>query len=268
MKQHKKFLVWICNILAFVFIFSLVGCDRNGAADCKCNSLELEIKALQNLCEQLQNELSENEKSVAALKDELALLTAKVDNLAGKEPDFTEIAPLYTKNENYIEHIRFDHHEDSSVSFNGFVEYCQKELSDYHLYLLAPITDAYDFHPNRHRTYSVFLEETEGDIATNVIFYERLMMYSQILGSEFDASTKDGYVPWSIDLQIFLVPFEEQLPLSDIDLRFGKTDNDYWCNYINIYILDKCIATCFYRENAQISKKWFENYFKNFLIFI
>ena len=44
MKQHKKFLVWICNILAVVFVFSLVGCaPMDNGGDSSADTSDTEI---------------------------------------------------------------------------------------------------------------------------------------------------------------------------------------------------------------------------------
>ncbi len=101
-----------------------------------------------------------------------------------------------------------------------------------------------------------------------------LQIYDKEIGGYYDKKLywKDGWTNWSIKLEIICSTVNEK-PEGDYVLEFGKLENDgnyekyIFKNYINIYCGNVCVATCFYVEGVKIPLSWYENYFKNNLIY-
>ena|GEM_PF-3625976 len=224
---------------------------------------------LEKLYEDLQTKLEEIDVNYLKLQSEVDSLKNKIYNLTGNPMRFTESAPMFNLPNNYTLFANFDYHQDASVSFDGFMEYCKKEFgSEYNFYLLKPMFDSFDFHPNRTREYSVYVQEVVDDVPKNPLFYELTMIYSEVLGDgRFFRPDDDGYVPWSIELKTFFAPVDSLINTNTVYLRFGdNNDDEEWKEYINIYVGGVCIGTTYLRLNTYVSQRWIEQYYMEYLI--
>ncbi len=238
---------------------------------------DAKISALQTVCNELQAELEKISGENKELKQKIDLLNAQIDNLSGNPVTFTEETPNCTKRENEIEIVKFDHHSDATVSFDGFLRYCRENLKpDYECWLLSPIDHADDFHPNMTREYSVTAEKMENGVPVNPMICERIMMYSEVLGDgQAHPEGVDGSVPWSLYCDILISPVKNQSDSvnRDIRVKFGEIAGEDWDGYANLYIGNQQsepyytpLATCYYKTNAYVSEKWLLKYFENHFI--
>ena len=90
------------------------------------------------------------------------------------------------------------------------------------------------------------------------------------LGWKYDygIDDPDGTVRWNIAFNIIFAPVSEIGSSDEIAFEFGNNlSNDYGINsktYINIYVGEYCIATCYYREQVGVDLyvEWFQKYFE------
>ena len=204
MNKKLVFILIQCLILILFCCSCSPSVNKSNEYGEEIDKLNLRIGELQSRYEDLQNKLDDADKEIKESRqkqieyqNEIDLLKAKVANLSGATPKFTEQSPHF-QSEYYNEVIRFDHHNDANVSFNGFIRYCMNELSSYNLIFLAPIESEYDIHPNMYRSYAVLTDNRTTDSAP--IIYERLMMYSEVLGSndKLTPQQEDRYLGVSI----------------------------------------------------------------------
>lgn len=82
------------------------------------------------------------------------------------------------------------------------------------------------------------------------------------------AITLQGAFSDSINLLIYLVPVSKEINKTNIYLEFGIKNNPnyFGSKYINIYLDEECIGTCYYETNAFVSKNWFQRYFYEYLV--
>ena len=231
--------------------------------------LENQLGDLQSELETLKSALDQKQVDIEKLEEQIVLLEARLDNLRGEEPEFTEVAPIYTRNKNYIEYFNLETYGNPVVPFEQYAEYCRTNFSDFDLLLLTCIDHEYNSHPMMPKKYSVFCERIENDIPKNVVFFESFKMYSEVLGHANDYLVGEGDMISSVDFEIFIKPLKEIGLLSNLTLKFGEVQEDiYRKRYVNIYLAGECFATCFYEANVRISVKWFMEYFRNYFIFI
>ena len=253
----KRIMCVILVTLLVVSLFSFVGCSQ-------ITNNKKQIEDLQAKANLLQNKIN-------SLKSQLTIFDGNYIEYTAQSPD-VEQAPIYEMPEKYLTVAEFDHHEDSSVTFAGFLEYYQKEIKPKHdkdFYLIAPIASEIDDHPNMYRIYGVLAERFDEQQIVNPMIYERLMMYDIGLGDDFVfPNMGEGGVNNSINLLIYLVPVSKEINKTNIYLEFGiKTSNDYFGKkYINIYFGEECIGTCYYETNAFVSKNWFQRYFYEYIV--
>ena len=62
--------------------------------------LENQLGDLQSELETLKSALDQKQVDIEKLEEQIVLLEARLDNLRGEEPEFTEAAPIYTRNKN------------------------------------------------------------------------------------------------------------------------------------------------------------------------
>lgn len=297
MRFKKTFFILLSNILMIAFVsVSISYCFFSGIYNQQKQQLEYidqieeELKILQKKEDSLQNEILElgtqvenlrsrleffystldkNNEDINKLEEKITLLEARLENLRGKEPEFTETAPIYTRNKNYIEYFNLVSYGNPVVPFETYAEYCRTNFSECDLLLLTCIDHEYNCHPMMLKKYSVFCEKIENDIPKNVIFFEAFKMYSDVLGHTNDYLVGEGDMISSVDFEIFIKPLKEIGSLSSIILKFGEIQEDgYRKKYINIYLANECFATCFYEADVRVSIKWFADYFRNYFIFI
>ena len=277
--MNKKFI--LIPVLAILLFAGCVACSPQKTYDLEIQALQSQISELQSLCENLQNTLNnalgninDNQQMITEYQNELAeyqkemrLLNARVENLSMPVPEFTAESPGIPSNreKEYEDLVTFDHFHDATVSFDDFAQYCKNNYSDYNFLLLSPIESDYDFKPLMHRVYSVLSDKEETFFSP--IFYERLYMSSEILGYDGQSLPEvQGSLPYSINMEIYILPIEEPLFVPYIKLEFGEKDTGYYKNYVNLYSHNKCFATCYYKTFVpHVSRFWFENYFKYYL---
>lgn len=76
----------------------------------------------------------------------------------------------------------------------------------------------------------------------------------------------DGESNCNISFSIILCPVEKSIEGKNFILEFGNNYSGNMSNYVNIYIEESCIATCYYKTETSVSLNWFLDYFKNNLI--
>lgn len=262
--------VWkITAAVCLTTLFVCAGCAKPeyDALGKRLQALEEKLAAQEELVAEQERLLAEEKTARQALNDSLRaeteLLRAKVRNLAGKPVEFTAGAPVEVP-EQPIK-AAFDHYEDTSLTFQSFLDVYRREYKEQPIYLLAPIESEDDWHPLMHRSYEIY-----GD-GPNRYVSERLMMYSQVLDVE-NPPVKyqgEGGVKWSLDLRVTLFSNESlaEYSLDGLHLEFGENAEVYWNRYINLYAYHVRIGVCYYQTNAYVSAPWFEEYFYNHLIF-
>ena len=237
-------------------------------------ALQVELGRLREELTSLNGELAEQREYINELQEKVALLEARVENLISEKPEFVkfpETAPMYTRNENYVELFNLEKEGDPFAPFEEYFEYCQNNFSDLNFVLLTCINNEYNLHPLMYRKYSVLCESIENGIPKNVMFYQRFNMYSEVAGDKhhYWGNWGEGYMAESIDLEILIKPISKKVHINSINLYFGELKEDVRLKkYVNLYSLGECFATCFYKDLGHISINWFTEYFENYFVYI
>ncbi len=168
-------------------------------------------------------------------------------------PEFTEPKPGFT--DSYGEFIDyFDEH------------YAKEGLS---AYLLDPKFGISFVGPycRQERDFYIY-SELNGDKNQRYLFQESITVYDPDYFKEPDTDMVGGYY-WTVSMEYFTAPVTEQVSGNHYLLEFGESRKPYDPNterfykYINIYVGDICVGTCYYRENNHpVTAEWFENYFR------
>lgn len=266
----------ILLIFSLIITFTTTSCTsvsntdtEHGALSKQIEELQAAYEELQKLYEEVQNELNDSNSANLELQSQIDYLNNKIYNLTGTPVVFTAESPKVGKPEKHILFVEFNHRDDASISFEAFADYCEANFGLQNDFcLLKPIYDDYDFHPSRTRYYAVYVEGIVNGVPVNPFFEEQIMLYSGVLGDGgYQDPDDDGAVPWSIELKTFFVPIVDQIETNTIHLEFGNDSGDkYFPYYINIYIGNVCVGTSYYRVNTYISQRWFQSYYRSYLL--
>lgn len=147
--------------------------------------------------------------------------------------------------------------------YNNFSKYYFENLKGSNSYLLYRSNEKSTLNPYDEGNFGFYRERETGDL----ILQEAFDYYNKELGTKSDDG-KDGVKSVSIYLNIFIKPIEKTDD-SEIILEFGKLESSFYrCDkYINIYLGEKCFATCYYESKVTIRREWYENYLKTNLIY-
>ena len=250
----------------------------------KNSELENELNSQKS---QFEDELKKQEEKDRLLEELLAsyergreILKRKLDNYMGKEIEFTAQEPKFRHSlpDGRALKTFYGPETDSNEALEDcekLGEYITNELKqeyDCDFYLLKPQFECPNYIYIVNAVYDKSLDDVSGKIS-EIALFESFNIYDEALGDETWQQV-DYHAPylWSVSFTLHLktLPKEhEKNPeylKRNLSLEFGRcddTDWDYCRDYINIYVDDTCVGTCFYVTNAYISQTWFENYFKN-----
>lgn len=242
------------------------------------SDLTTELQALQASQEQQTAESEALRQQLQKQTDALTLMEKRLNNLMGVPIEYTAEAPVYLpRGEEFVYKSFTNHIDESYVPFIEFKNYLQNEFSiqyPFTFYFLNPGDDEGGWESHHRRKYYAITSESvpENDILTSPMIYEELMIYDEILGdsTEFQYEGLDGNVVWSIYLQLCFTSLPQDIPKEFhpiyLNLIFGKTNNEVWDKYFNIYVNQICIGTCYFQTTAYVSQTWFENYFYENLV--
>ena len=241
----KRITSLILVTMLVVSLFAFVGCSNT---------------------DEMQQKIEELQATINQMEDEIAFLETQIPKYDGNNIEFSAQSPIYKNPQSHTTVASFE-----QIHFEDFLEYYQKEIKPKHdndIYLLAPMAQGMDiYREEMYRTYSVLAESFDEQQIVNPMIYERLKMYAEGLG-EHVVSPSYKVTRWSIDLEIYLSPIAKGIKESNVYLEFGNNNqDDIWgTDYINIYLNEDCIGTCYYKTNTYVSKNWFERYFYEKLI--
>lgn len=185
------------------------------------------------------------------------------------EIKFTAVQPLYAYHPNtmqllvsYTNHAQTDDYD----SFGAFYAYYSKEYKDtvpYDFYLLKPgdgitgwLSDC---------LYKEFQIYKRTEVSDGSVIHEYMMLRDEELEntSSTNAEIEDGESNRNITLSVWSAPVPSTVTGLDYRLEFGNNNDDgNFANYINIYVNETCIATCYYDAVCVVTYGWFSRYFK------
>lgn len=185
---------------------------------------------------------------------------------------FTAIEPVYEYDSSMQSVVYYSNYakDDGYDSFNEFYNYYldeYKDLISYGFYLLQPGDNILGWLPDcLYKEFQIFKGADNSDYS---IVHEYIMLNDDELGNSksADSDIADGVSDHDIILSVFLAPVDETV--TDNNYRFEFGDNyseDDFSKYINIYVNETCIATCYYSTSCEITYTWFSGYFKKNLI--
>ena len=147
--------------------------------------------------------------------------------------------------------------------FKNFSEYYRENLTEDNAYLLYRDNENPPLTPYDEGSFSFYREKESGKLIMN----ESYDYYDSALGTK-PYKGKIPYNPVSLYLDIYIRAVDKA-DLNGLLLEFGKLENRFYSydKYINIYIGEECFATCYYNNQVNIPREWFENYFKTNLIY-
>lgn len=164
-------------------------------------------------------------------------------------------------------------------AYNEFIDYYNGEFKNSCLdkfYLLNPGYPQEGWGPYMNtRDFEIYTEEIKEDEAyVNTLVSESIMLYDRKIGSPYDSNhyhgepVLDGASHWTIYMRIFLFPIANELD-GEIRLEFGEYNSEKWRfdHYINLYIGETCLGTCYYDAAVEIPLSWYQNYFKTNLFY-
>lgn len=264
----------------------LAGCGESGALNdsleklnAQIEELNVQIKELKEKSERAELESQETEQKLQELEDQNAILKETCDNLMGKEIEYTEEKPMYefdredVRKEGNIasfDNMRCGEEEDS---FELFYDYYKEEIEgkrNLHFSILDPGNREKGWLPHLRRKAFDFYKKGE-DFLVN----EYMMIYREALGYPFGGSNLyyEGGTECSFVLNLYLAPIPDEILKSEyqigIGLKFGKIDEPktIFEQYMNLYLDDMCVGTCYFYTYRHISATWFQKFFiKNLLI--
>lgn len=165
-------------------------------------------------------------------------------------------------------HAKEDGYDAFSVFQTEFKDTFAYESSE-NIFLLNPGDDEYGWIPHyRPKSFSVYTKNANDNSLSNIVVIESMTIFDESLGAiNSNNQIQDGGYEWSLKI----VAIFGAIPSNDfntemISLEFGNNYNGDFTNYINLYLEQTCIGTCYYKENSTISNSWFENYFRKNLI--
>ena len=217
----------------------------------------------------------------------LALVTLMIGctfGVAGCEADdgieFTAEKPIYIYKYSPLENWEEIEEGEMRSTINGcdpikgfsfykdFSEYYVENLKGNKAYLLYRSNEIPPFTPDDKGTFGFYREKETGVL----ILEESYHLYDSELGTK----PFDGTIPYqsvSVYLDIFIKAIDG-IDLNELKLEFGKIDADKLeipfygpDKYINIYTGEICFATCYYNNHVTVPREWFENFFKENLIY-
>lgn len=232
------------------------------------NELTKQLDTLQKQSQDSNERADELFKQLNEKTQEIEILKASIDNLSGKPIEFTASKPIYGKDENRKIYASFNNDGEEPMNYQGFLEYCKKEIADKiedYFYCFEPLLDEYDNRPNRWKEFDILYDDIADGKFVNPVIREFYMMYTPVLGDVdniFDAGMYGG-VPQSLTMDLYLVPVPLGTSRYPIVLEFGNNGSGNLNQYINIYLDEFCMGTCYYEEFAYVSQNWFQCYFLN-----
>ncbi len=194
-------------------------------------------------------------------------------------PEFTAESPFYhatdfIQNNKIYKNFNYNELPPSTDPYEEFERYYKtqfKAVSDKQFYVLDLGEPCGDMATDRRRSCNIYGNLNTEEKLENPFLSQSVEIYDKELGGYYDKKLywKDGWTNWSIIFSIFCAPVEREAE-GELRLEFGTLNagtNWFYNNYVNIYIGNICTATCYYVEGVKIPLSWYENYFKNNLIY-
>lgn len=151
--------------------------------------------------------------------------------------------------------------------FDDCLEYYRteyKSTSSYEFYLLKPGDNNVNWLPDcLVKEFHIY----KGESGRTDTITEYIMLYDEKLQNlTANDDVPDGINNCNISLSIILCPVEKNIEGNNFTLEFGDNYSGNMSKYVNIFIGESCIATCYYKTEASVSFNWFLDYFKKNLI--
>lgn len=194
-------------------------------------------------------------------------------------PSFTAESPFYSatdfiQNNNIYKNFNYNELPPFTDPYEEFERYYKtqfKAVSDMQFYVLDLGEPCGDMATDRRRSCNIYGNLNTEEKLENPFLSQSVEIYDKELGGYHDKELywKDGWTNWSIIFSIFCAPVEREAE-GELRLEFGTLNagtNWFYNNYVNLYIGNICTATCYYVEGVKIPLTWYENYFKNNLIY-
>lgn len=184
--------------------------------------------------------------------------------------EFTADAPIYNYNElrGKNRYVYFENRkkEDYDI-YKDFTEYYESDIKDkidggvYFLYPADGITGWENGFLEI--SYSMFADGIENEKYVHPIITQYMSVNDTSLTHNIPDEILDGNTP-CITLEMVSGPISEFITDRDFKLEFGNNFDGVTNTYVNIYIDETCVGTCYYDENNfTVPYDWFVNYFKN-----
>lgn len=183
-----------------------------------------------------------------------------------KKIEYTAEQPIYsgrTAIEMEIQAEFSNYCKENYSAYKNFYDYCLSEFPN-GVYLLKPLKaeaeqTSWSAYPLP-QIYSIYKDKINNDILISESFtinYPKTNKKTHL----------DGETEYSIRVTIYM-PLTSDFNGDELTLEFGENYNyQDGQKYVNLYIEEKCIATCFYDISPNTRKKftykWFLNYFKD-----
>ena len=192
-------------------------------------------------------------------------------------PPMTETAPVVATRQNMdcYKEIEKDENHTSKTKYECFEEYYNGEFrqicEDKFYYINLTRVE-----PEQQKWFSIIgdfimiMVEKDSETQTslvNPVIYQNFEVYDYYVG---DSRDNGSIAPWTLDFNAYMLPVQGELPIEEMTLKFGKNNDrthiprDY---YINIYLGETCIGTCYFDTNVSISYEWFEDFFTRHLVY-
>jgi len=225
----KKLLCLCLTVLMLVCCFGFVGCDK----------------------EEVENINYTAERPII---DFVSDREYKDNETTGK----TETILLFKDRQNssiYEQATDFNKFEDLS-------EYYSNNMKGENFYLMRCGYPMYGFLLTSEH-YFDFYKERDGE---ELLLAEHYAIYDEELGTK-DYGDKATGIHITVSFVFFIKPIKKIE--SEFKFEFGKYTmaNGIINKYINIFLDEKCFATCYFSNHVNIPQEWYENYLKTNLIY-
>ncbi|MDE6598386.1 MAG: hypothetical protein K2K60_07085 [Clostridia bacterium] len=194
-------------------------------------------------------------------------------------PEFTTGSPFFNvsdvmQNNQIYRSFNTDTLPLNNDPYKEFISYYKsefKEVSNKQFYFLDLGEPSGEIAVDRKRSCALYGNLNSENKLENFFLAQYIQIYDKDLGGYYDKklSDKDGQTNWSIILSFICAPVECEV-YGEISLEFGTLNtgtNWFYNTFVNIYKDNLCLATCYYVEGVEIPLSWYENYFKNNLIY-
>ncbi|MBO5286478.1 MAG: hypothetical protein J6B16_06240 [Clostridia bacterium] len=212
----------------------------------------------------------------------LMLISCKESNnivFTATKPEYTNLTIFENEKTNYLSVSNASREEgvyppDGTSCFNFFkqkYEHNIKNKIDGGFYFLDPGDGNVGFYPDLlYKTFDFYADDYIDAKYLNPILSQAVYIDNlPFVTYQNHSSSNNGDA--RLILQFFYTVLPNEITSKDFTLEFGNNYTDYnpAYNYINIYVGDYCLGTCFYRicdcGCVELNSGWFEQYFESYM---